>query len=444
MRPSAIARRPLWRLACWRKIGQSAGVVALLGWSVVAAADSEVPALSATLPAAAPVAAVEVSAAAKEFVDRIHQVRLSLGDEDGPTRDKGFQSLQVDTDAVMNELFHVSTDANDSNEKLLLVQMADRIQARLLYEKNLLKIPVAERPAVDAMLRRVPGFAQYFVVGTEDRIKLLDALCASGPDAGSLAAFLAQAMHDKDPRLVTAVFARAAAAPMDAYLPIAAEMVEKGYRELYLPRNVDFFVVQEVTGYMNDRDWYYQLAVMIASIPGETADKLLCYLLESLTAQPCRIGVQRIWDREHLFVDLGDLIVKRGAQAVFPKLVVMAQTHILYEDWTPGHPPQCSSTADVLLYAAYRLIDKAVPARPAGKHTSLLWKDGYERLQVWDDFLVAWQADVVAHKANRDGLEAYQQWYEKNRRELIEMMAKNEAELRREEGKNEPPAGNGK
>lgn len=444
MHPSALVRRPLWRFACWRKIGQSACILALLEWSAIAAADSEGPGLSATPPAAAPVAAVEVSAEAKGFIDRIRQVRLSLGDEDRQARDNGFQSLQADTDAVMKALFRVSAEGTDSDEKRLLVQLSDRLQACLVYEKFLLQIPVTERPAVDAMLQRVPGFVQFFVAGTEDRIKLLDALCASAPDAGPLAAFLAQAMHDKDPRLVTAVFARAAAAPTDGYLRIAAGMIEKGYQELYLPRNVDFFVVQEVNGYMNDRDWYYQLAVLIASIPGETADKLLCNLLESLTAQPCRLGVQRISDRKPLFVDLGNLIVKRGAQAIFPKLIVMAQTHILYEDWTPGPPPQCSATADVILYAAYRLMDNTVPERPVGKHALLLWKDGYERLQVWDDFLVAWQADVVAHKANRDGLEAYQQWYEKNRRELVKMMAENEAELRREEEKNEPPAGNGK
>ena len=127
MHPSALVCRPLWRFACWRKIGQSACILALLEWSAIAAADSEVPGLSATPPAAAPVAAVEVSAAAKGFVDRIRQVRLSLGDEDRQARDNGFQSLQADTDAVMKALFRVSAEGTDSDEKRLLVQLADRL-----------------------------------------------------------------------------------------------------------------------------------------------------------------------------------------------------------------------------------------------------------------------------------------------------------------------------
>ncbi|HTL52052.1 MAG TPA: hypothetical protein VL860_05680 [Planctomycetota bacterium] len=378
-------------------------------------------------PGPGPGPTVELSPAVQALIDHFRQLRPNLGDEDGPTRDHARQSLEADTTALIKALFRVPAEEDTPDERKQLALLAGLLQSRIQYEQNLLKIPATRRTAVDTMLEQVPGFAGFFGAGVEDKLKLLAALAGTKPDRDTQAVFLCLVLQDKNPRLVTAVLEQAAQAPCLEYLATAGTLIKKGYMELYLPKDLDeegrANVLATEETHAQWMAWQQALVKLVGGIPGEGADKLLTGMLIDLTNPEESAIMQNQSGNCPWLVDLANLHAKRGIQSAFPKLVEAALRHSLTEsafnlDDAENGKPIYYSGADLVIYAAYRLIDKSIPERETSPSAWLAWKSNEERLQFYDHFQVAWQNDLYAKKTNRDGWADYREWYENNRGEL--------------------------
>lgn len=409
--------------------------LAVLAFASLSAAET--PAALPPVPAGPPpatAASAPLSPAAQAFLERIRELRPNLGDEDEPTRTKALETLRSETAAMLEALFRVPTEEDTADQRKLLTLIANDLQAKIAFEQFLLKIPAAQRAAVDDMLKKVPGFGAYFNAPTDTRIALLDTLVKAKPDAVLLAAFLSTVLVEKDPKLVMAALEFAAANPSTTYLPVLGDLIKAGYVELYLPKDaaanqMQMFMVARNSGgeYIA---WSIALVKLISAIPGEQADAMLVSFFANLTSgNQAQINLQ-LGNRSggnNLVIDVANALVQRSIQSAFPTLVKAAQSRSLLESgmMINNQPVQYSSGADFMVYTAYRLIDKTIPEQTTGQTGAIKWKNNEERLKFFDDFLAAWQGDVKNKKPQRDGLEEYQRWYDLNRRQLIQALDAN-------------------
>ncbi|MGH7145209.1 MAG: hypothetical protein ACREJ2_13935 [Planctomycetota bacterium] len=409
-------------------------------------------------------AALAASPTLDALIAHLRDLRAGLTDEDKPTREKALAQLDAELDRLVEGLYRVPADEDTPDERKLLAIIGLRLRAKIQYESSLMEIPAAHRAAVDAMLKKAgPEFTEFFASDPSVRADLVGKLADTKPDLATLAIFLSSALNDSDPTVATAVMQAATASltppdgkPADAaaaaaraeaariYLQPLTDLLHKGYQALYMKTDQDGgnlmamqmrmqMQMQMQGGGSPVGAWHEAAFKLVALIPGDEADHLLVDILQNYAGQAQGMGFMRMGGGagNSILADLSAAIVKRKAVGAFQPLLQLARQHQLQESASSfnGSPMIYSSSADLFVYTAYRLIDPSVPERDAGRFSGMAWKDNAERLQFYDDFLAAWKK--VQDKPAFSGYDDYEKWYSDARTGLVSAV---EQETRQKKG----------